>query len=146
MTWRRWALVLQILFACFLLFLVLRIELGFYVPPPGKLDMATVNKWVGGYAVYSIIAAVGILARKAWGYFLEIPLIPILILLVFLLPSRARDDSTFPWMNEAIAVMYTIWAVTEMWKCGMTGFRLLRKPPNSTPLDSESLSEASFWV
>lgn len=100
--------------------------------------MAVVNRWVGGLAVYSLFAAIGILARKAWGYFMELPLIPLIFLFAFVFPSRVREDATFPWINEAIAVMYMIFAVSEMWKCGKTGFRLLKNPSGRSPLIAEA--------
>lgn len=139
MTWRRWTLVLQALFACFTLFLILRMELGFYTPPPGgKFDMAVVNRWFGGFAIYSLFAAIGILARKAWGYFMEIPLIPLIFLFAFVFPSRVKEDATFPWINEVVAVTYMIFAVSEMWKCAKTGFSLLRKGSNPPQIAAET--------
>ncbi len=90
MTGRRWVLVMQAFSAIGLLILALRrLGLGFQRPAPDStLDPQTVTLTAVGVSLWILLAAVGILRRRAWGYFMEIPVILLTGLFIYFIPNR----------------------------------------------------------
>lgn len=131
MSWRRWALVLQILLAAFLVFTVVQIELGFLTPRSNLLNRV-VCLCIGGFSIYAIFAAIGILKRKAWGYVMEVPVILLMGAFLSLRAYYRSEDEGFPGMNQVMAVLFAFGVIWEAWGCARTGNQLLKNQSNPT--------------
>ena len=137
MSWRRWALFIQILGACVLVYAVIQIELG-NLTPRTDLFKRTANLVIGAFSIFTIVAATGILKRRAWGYLMEILVILVAVGFFCLQAYFRPDKRSLPGMNYLMMVIYTIGALSEVMHCARRAFQLLHRRPNPSPLSPET--------